>query len=269
MTEQGYMQLSNAVIDDLMSKVSGNAFKVFMAIYRKTKGYNKASDTIPMSQLHELTGIKDKHTLIAAIDDLEVNGFIKVERKLGRTNLFQISNQCEKSTLVSEDHTSEENPHGVVGKIHTRTSGENPHPSKDNTKDNIQKTNIFRDAQKKTEPKPKAFDPKKIELPENVSLENWTAFIDMRNQIKKPVTQHAANLLLKKLKGFGLQANAVLDQSIENCWQGLFQLKQTNQVATFKTNQVQQTPRFGDLLKDKTIRDVTPPKKSSEVRYVC
>ena len=271
MTEQGYMQVSNAVIDDLMSKVSGNAFKVFMAIYRKTKGYNKSSDTIPMSQLHELTGIKDKHTLIAAIDDLELNGFIKVERKLGRTNLFQITNQCEKSPLVSEVHTSVENSHGVVGKIHTRTSGENPHPSKDNTKNNIQKTSIVAPrTAKQTKPKVKKYDPKML-IDRGCSEQVAKDFCVLREAKKAPVTETVLNLIASQAAKANIEFVRAIEICINRGWQS-FNASwkwQDDQPATPSKPVVQQTPRFGSKPKSDFL-DVTPPKKTDcwEVAHV-
>ncbi|MCD7722735.1 MAG: DUF4373 domain-containing protein [Clostridiales bacterium] len=56
----------------------------------------------------------------------------------------------------------------------------------------------------------------------------WEAFINMRNDIKKPLTQRGAELALEKLNklapnDFAAQGQ-ILDQSTFNCWRGLFPL---------------------------------------------
>lgn len=53
-------------------------------------------------------------------------------------------------------------------------------------------------------------------------------FLKMRKTIKKPMTSYALELLIKKLKGFSSELSIqkkILNNSIENCWQGIFQLK--------------------------------------------
>lgn len=53
-------------------------------------------------------------------------------------------------------------------------------------------------------------------------------FEQMRVRIKKPMTDRAKALLLGKLKEFPTQERiAVLDQSILNCWQSIYPLKET------------------------------------------
>jgi hypothetical protein len=50
----------------------------------------------------------------------------------------------------------------------------------------------------------------------------------MRKNLKKPQTDRAAKLVLRKLDALRFHGNdpeAVLDQSTEHCWQGIFELK--------------------------------------------
>jgi len=59
----------------------------------------------------------------------------------------------------------------------------------------------------------------------------------MRKSIKKPMTAYAETLMLKRLKAFvdaGQDAQAILDQSIMNCWQTVYELKveEVRQVAS-------------------------------------
>lgn len=54
-------------------------------------------------------------------------------------------------------------------------------------------------------------------------------FIKMRKSIKKPMTDRALQIMLKKLQGLSeieeIQIK-ILENSIENCWQGIFPLKE-------------------------------------------
>ena len=55
-------------------------------------------------------------------------------------------------------------------------------------------------------------------------------FIKMRNKIKKPLTEKAKELILKKLNKLTDNENdkiLILEQSIENSWQGVFPLKES------------------------------------------
>lgn len=61
----------------------------------------------------------------------------------------------------------------------------------------------------------------------------FTDYVEMRKQIKKPMTEKAIDLAMKKLeelsKGDNDIAVQVLDQSVLNSWQGLFPLKEEKQ----------------------------------------
>lgn len=68
--------------------------------------------------------------------------------------------------------------------------------------------------------------------------EAFESFIEMRNKIKKPMTDRAIDLAIKKLKDFAtIQSTGEMDnelaikiinQSIFNNWQGLYELKDNN-----------------------------------------
>lgn len=61
----------------------------------------------------------------------------------------------------------------------------------------------------------------------------FTDYVEMRKQIKKPMTSKAIDLAMKKLeelsKGDNDIAVQILDQSVLNSWQGLFPLKEEKQ----------------------------------------
>lgn len=64
---------------------------------------------------------------------------------------------------------------------------------------------------------------------------------EMRQKIKKPMTAHAEELILQKLSRLSLKnyelALAILRQSIENSWQGLFELKDPGLLEKIRSEQ--------------------------------
>lgn len=63
------------------------------------------------------------------------------------------------------------------------------------------------------------------ETPDWLPLAAWTAFIEMRKAIRKPLTEYGKKLAIKKLDQLRATGNApeqVLNQSILNDWQGLW-----------------------------------------------
>jgi hypothetical protein len=82
-------------------------------------------------------------------------------------------------------------------------------------------------------PKPNLSDSKNdSDLPIFINKDLFNAFIEMRIKIKKPLTELATDLLIKKLTKFeskqvGL-ANQALENSIESSYQGVFEPKINN-----------------------------------------
>ena len=65
-----YTQVHNIVFDKIMPSISPVAFKVLMAIIRKTKGWHKNTDRISESQMVFITGIKSGNTIRKAAAEL-------------------------------------------------------------------------------------------------------------------------------------------------------------------------------------------------------
>lgn len=71
----------------------------------------------------------------------------------------------------------------------------------------------------------------------------WKEYLVMRNKIKKPMTNYAEQLAIDKLgrlKDRGEDPTEVLNQSIQNSWQGLFPVK--DQSVTERLAQAQGVP---------------------------
>jgi hypothetical protein len=77
----------------------------------------------------------------------------------------------------------------------------------------------------------------------------FESYIEMRKKIKKPATEHAIELVKKKLdelsKGNEHLKIKILNQSIVNCWQDIYELKQPQQGNKFQP--IQQTKTYKNL----------------------
>lgn len=68
-----------------------------------------------------------------------------------------------------------------------------------------------------------------IVLPDWMPLETWQAFLAMRKKMKRVPTDHAIDLLIKKLDRFranGQNIQAVLEKSITSNWQDVFEINE-------------------------------------------
>lgn len=62
-------------------------------------------------------------------------------------------------------------------------------------------------------------------LPDWLPEASWLSFVEMRKKIKKPMTERAIELAIKKLDAMrsgGHDIVAIIDNSVLNCWQDLF-----------------------------------------------
>ena len=69
-------QMANAIIDDFLDVMSPLAFKCYALIVRKTRGWQKESDSIAQSQFMKCCNIKKSETVQAALDELLELGLI-------------------------------------------------------------------------------------------------------------------------------------------------------------------------------------------------
>ena len=145
--------------------------------------------------------------------------------------------------------------------------------------DSYERVNKFRKAQKKRysvtdeekRREEKRRDKKKVlqqqgfdflKIPDFVSPENWKAYLEMRKSIKKPLTtKKQFELAIKKLevlKNKGNDANEILEQSILNSWQGLFEVKK--QGGQHDTDAFRGTPYKNAAEKYAGVGKIPPPK---------
>ena len=194
-------QIPNALIDELMCKISPNALKCYLIIARKTTGWQKEWDKISTTQLMTLSGIKKKDTVYKAMRELEKLCLIESEKTLGKLTEYR---------LVPKKGTSTNERDEPVPKKGTTTSPKKGDSTKDtNTKDNIQKRK----------------DKKKIDFSNYPSInieacEEWLSY--KKYKTKAPITK-TLNFLSKYPKETQQQ---IVNTSIMNGYKGLFPPKQ-------------------------------------------
>ena len=103
-----------------------------------------------------------------------------------------------------------------------------PHPLTENGQDTCPKTvkGVTKNGQPKQSCILRHIEPTTKES--LVPVELWLSYVEMRKRIRKPMTDHAGELIrreLQKLKDQGHDPIEVLERSIMNSWQGVFPLK--------------------------------------------
>ena len=84
---------------------------------------------------------------------------------------------------------------------------------------------------KKEDKNIKKTNKKDFVVPDFIDKDIFDAYCDMRKKLKKPLTEHACKLAIDKLTSFkkdGYNPNEILNNSIMNSWQGLFEPKGVN-----------------------------------------
>lgn len=204
-TENGYIRISNEFWEALCrTRIPGEERQVLDAILRKTWGFNKKSDAIPLSQFEAVTGL-DRANICRSIKKLKNKRLISVKNDTGKVTIYGINKvysqwlPVSKVTRVNIDSVKSDNL---------------PVSEVTHSKDILSKDNN------------KCFSKSLFPI-----CETWKAFVEMRKR-KAPLTSHASMLVVKKLtelKAQGHDPIAVLEQSILNGWRGVFPLKDKKQ----------------------------------------
>lgn len=146
LTMSSFTQVENVVFDKLMATLKDSEFKVFMAIYRKTIGWGKVTDSISTSQLMELTGLSNR-VVIQSVKSLKSKSLIEVEsgsRNVNKIKLI-VKNICGNSTYDEKSQVTKSNKSPM-------TNSHSTYDEKSHTKENINKLTKEREhALKKSE----------------------------------------------------------------------------------------------------------------------
>jgi phage replication O-like protein O len=234
---EGYFQISRELQKELCKiRISGQERQVLDAIIFKTYGFGKKTDWISLSQFVELTGLIKPHIIRAIKKLLDKNIITKIGN--GYKNIYGINKYYTTWKPLPKMIT-------LPKKITTITNIDNDHyqnwqqplpkliPTLNNitlnniTKKNITNTSVSKNSNPVKNKKEKQ-NQEAVEIPSWLNKEIWNNFIEHRKALKKPMTPQAIKLAFKKLEEFknqGYNPEDVINQSILNGWQGLFEPK--------------------------------------------
>jgi DNA-binding transcriptional regulator GbsR (MarR family) len=230
------------------------------SISRKTYGYRKKQDAISYGQITEATGLS-RRMIIYAVQNLEAKNIITITHDSTRTNIIGLQKDYELwkpeavgaawQSLLNKKRTNYHK--ALVQDTYTSTSADplhqisadsihqlNPATSAEKIQTSAEKTTKLVQRNEKTSvsslhPQNKTKEITKetitkeiVNLPDFIKPEIFTAFSEMRKKIKKPLTDYAVSLIIKELevlRANGDDPNEILEQSIRNGWQDVYELK--------------------------------------------
>lgn len=231
--DDGFTRIANELLEAVMrAGLSQHQLLVFIAVMRKTYGFNKKSDWVSNEQLSELTGILP-HKCSAAKSVLVKRGILtQTGRVIGINKTVS-----EWSSLPVKG--TEKRPYlkkvtlPESGKKSLPESGNAYYPNQVNTKDKHTKDNKDNINNPPKSPRAVSFDALAVQLPDWLSAEIWSSWVAYRRDLKKPIksqqTVTQAINLLERCKCSGYQPEEIINQSIANGWQGLFEPKGAKQ----------------------------------------
>lgn len=227
--DDGFTRIANELLEAVMhAGLSQHQLLVFMAVMRKTYGFNKKSDWVSNEQLSELTGILP-HKCSAAKSVLVKRGILtQTGRVIGiNKTVSEWSSLPVKGTEKKPYLKKVTLPES--GKKSLPESGNAYYPNKVNTKDKHTKDNKDNINNPPKSPRAVSFDASAVQLPDWLSAEIWSSWVAYRRDLKKPIksqqTVTQAINLLDRCRLNGYSPEEIINQSIANGWQGLFEPK--------------------------------------------
>ncbi|HBS8585389.1 TPA: replication protein [Klebsiella pneumoniae] len=227
--DDGFTRIANELLEAVMhAGLSQHQLLVFMAVMRKTYGFNKKSDWVSNEQLSELTGILP-HKCSAAKSVLVKRGILtQTGRVIGiNKTVSEWSSLPVKGTEKKPYLKKVTLPES--GKKSLPESGNAYYPNQVNTKDKHTKDNKDNINNPPKSPRAVSFDALSVQLPDWLSAEIWSSWVAYRRDLKKPIksqqTVTQAINLLDRCRQNGYSPDEIINQSIANGWQGLFEPK--------------------------------------------
>lgn len=207
-------QIANAVIDEYLSQMSGNALKCYILIVRKTRGWQKTHDSLSISQIQKFTGIRKEETVQKAINDLVDLGLIGKQSRIGLPNEYFLISDPKKGVT----------PPPKNGVTPPPKNGVEPPPKKGghiNTKYKKQiSTNVdINTAHEKTAKKPTKHEADLALLAEHgITGQIAEDFLTIRKAKRQPLTETAMRLIASEAQKVGMTAFQAVVFSIGNGW---------------------------------------------------
>ncbi|WP_079987678.1 replication protein [Salmonella enterica] len=225
--DDGFTRIANEILEAVMhAGLSKHQLLVFMAVMRKTYGFNKKSDWVSNEQISELTGILP-HKCSAAKSVLVKRGILtQTGRVIGiNKTVSEWSSLPEKGTEKKPYLKKVNLPES--GNKSLPESGNGYYPNQVNTKDTITKDSKDNSNNPPKSPRVVSFDASSVQLPDWLSSITWSSWVEYRRDLKKPIksqqTVTQAINLLDRCRLNGYTPEEIINRSIANGWQGLFE----------------------------------------------
>ncbi len=241
-TDDGYTRLANELYEELIgANLTKNQAKVAHAYCRKTYGFNKKMDRIADTQIAKMTRLPRQKVNVAKKELLSMHVLVEEGDLIGpNKNLHEWAlpetkkgPQCNYGGDTDCHHDSDSHHGGdsvpmVVTKSVTKTVTALS-PEQGHTKDTITKDNKDNINNPPKSPRAVSFDASAVQLPDWLSAEIWSSWVAYRRDLKKPIksqqTVTQAINLLDRCRLNGYSPDEIINQSIANGWQGLFEPK--------------------------------------------
>ena len=216
-----FLQVPNAVIDELLPDLTGAELKCYLVVIRKTKGWNKESDNISISQFMKATGLSNS-AVIKACESLVQYGLLVKENGARNTGVYAVNSYskitheessqvtCEKSSPVKKVHSTCEESSQVTCEKSSQVTCEKSSHTINNIKNTIQNTN------KKTTQK------NSLDLLAEFGIVGQLAedFIAHRKSKRAAITKTVLVGYQREAHKAGIPLTEAITISIERNWQG-------------------------------------------------
>ncbi|ENS4254195.1 replication protein [Salmonella enterica] len=241
--DDGFTRIANEILEAVMhAGLSQHQLLVFMAVMRKTYGFNKKSDWVSNEQLSELTGILP-HKCSSAKSALVKRGIltqtgrvIGINKTVSEWSSLPVKG-TEKKPYLEKVNLPESGKKSLPesgkkslpesGKKSLPESGNGYYPNQVNTKDTITKDSKDNSNKPPKPPRAVSFDASSVQLPDWLSSIIWSSWVEYRRDLKKPIksqqTVTQAINLLDRCRLSGYTPEEIINRSIANGWQGLFE----------------------------------------------
>lgn len=241
-------QLPNALIDDgVMAEMKGAALAIYILIVRKTRGWQKETDAISISQFMKFTGY-GKDAVISGAEKLVSLGLVSRISRERQPTLYTLSDLAEReiASLSEKPNTNNqdlsENTTGVVGKTDKSLSEKPTHNN--NSKTTITKANIYKEK----------FNFANALVSQGADQKLISEYMEVRKAKKAVNSETAFKSLISEQQKSGLTLNQVLEHCVVNSWKGFKAewVKAQNQPA-----QQNKPHRFGQSFAQPQMKDVS------------
>ena len=213
MSENTRWQEFNSIIDNEELDLKGKLLLLILFRYVDNKtGYSHPS----LETIKNLMGYSHTRYVIKNINELIQKEYL-IKETVKQRNRYYILSKVQNVPKVQNVHDVQNVPNNKVQKVHNNRVQNVP--TKRKGKEN--KENIYSDFDSYTE---------------NEELKTALKdFSEMRKAIKKPLTtKRAITMLINKLDSLAStdeEKKLILEQSIFNNWQGVFELKKPKQIS--------------------------------------